>query len=74
MDSKAEGRIIASVLLKLAEIIPSATTSVKVCVPSTDYYSRSADWSEEYIDVVSQNLLVTLLLEAAQELSPNEGE
>lgn len=71
MKTQAQSETIAAVLRKLGELIPKATTTVKVCVPSADCFSR--DWSEEYIYFVDPSLLETLLQEAAQEFSHNEG-
>lgn len=63
---------------RLAGMIETATTRVKIVVPSNDYYAGPNDYSEDTIYVIDSNHLISLLDEAAREAEkasePNRGE
>lgn len=53
---------------RLAEMVEQCTEKVKVCAPSSDYYRRSDEWSEETMYVINAHHLQQLLNdEAAKE-------
>lgn len=59
---------------RLARMVEQATTKVKVCVPSTDYYRQSCDFSEDTFYMVDAVHLVSLLEDAAQEARQSEDD
>ena len=63
---------------RLAGMIETATTRVKIVVPSNDYYAGPNDYCEDTIYVIDSNHLISLLDEAAREAEkasePRRGE
>ena len=49
---------------QLADMIEASSERIKICVPCQDYYSRSTDWTTDYINVINTDKLVQLLLRA----------
>lgn len=45
----------------LIELINEARKGIDICTPRIDYYSRSNDWSEEYLEYVCPQLLISNL-------------
>lgn len=62
MSNKAE------IWARLAEMINECSEHVKICVPSTDYYGRAGDFSEDRIVIIDKRRLIGMLeAEAAME-------
>lgn len=45
----------------LAQLVRDSTETIKVCVPSIDYYRRSEDWTDEFLDYVCPKKLLFAL-------------
>lgn len=52
---------------RLSRMVETATTRVKIVVPSPDYYAGPDDYCEDTIYVIDSSHLISLLDEAAQE-------
>ena len=50
---------------RLAKMIEECSERIKVCTPSTDYYSRPGDTNEETITIVNTFRLIQLLEDEA---------
>lgn len=59
---------------RLARMVEQATTRVKICVPSTDYYAGPDDYATDTIYVIDSSHLVSLLEDAAKEAAVEEND
>jgi len=64
----------SEIIERLAEVVNDATEKLKVMVPSTCYYARHNEHTEDTIEIINPSLLARLIQELADELRQNEVE
>lgn len=57
---------------ELFDMISVSTDYVKICTPSSDYYRRADEWSEEKIRFINADVLLQLLQDAIYESKAND--
>lgn len=56
------------IFAEFLDMVEASSEKIKVCTPSTDYYRRSDEWSDEVIHFVDAHKLMSRLSEAIESL------